>query len=145
MKMQKKKKKTLHFFPQMFFVIGPALGYIVGGSFLRYYTDIDLNVPKSQIAQLTPATWVGAWWVGFIVAWLMSWACGFCIAFFPAILPGSHIHNDVSREDSDKFGSIKELPRALIILLTNPTYMMLNVGGAIDGFVIAGLSAFLPK
>ena len=37
------------------------------------------------------------------------------------------------------------MPKVIWTLLTNGTYMMLNLGGAADGFTISGLSAFLPK
>ena len=43
------------------------------------------------------------------------------------------------------YGKIKDLPKVIWALLTNPTYMMINFGGAADGLTIAGLSAFLPK
>ena len=37
------------------------------------------------------------------------------------------------------------MPGVIKALLTNPTYMFINFGGGADGFVVAGLSAFLPK
>ena len=43
------------------------------------------------------------------------------------------------------YGSLKEMPKVIWTLLTNGTYMMINLGGAADGFTISGLSAFLPK
>jgi hypothetical protein len=73
----------------------------------------------------------------------MAWTISIAIGFFPAMLPGSAVHNQVKA--SDGFGSIKDLPKALKALLTNPTYMFINLGGAMDGFSLSGMSTFLPK
>ena len=81
------------------FVVGPAIGYIAGGQFLSMYVDIDLITANNiKDLKLTPTSplWVGAWWIGFILAWLMSWACALVISLYPASLPGSDVHNEVS-------------------------------------------------
>jgi len=46
---------------------------------------------------------------------------------------------------SDGFTRLTELPSALMALLTNPTYIFINFGGAMDGITLTGLSTFLPK
>jgi hypothetical protein len=43
------------------------------------------------------------------------------------------------------YGTLKDMPGVIKALLTNPTYMMINFGGAADGMTISGLSTFLPK
>jgi len=129
---------------QTFFVIGPAIGYILGGRLLALYTDFDTLEPGVNVSLTTNSPlWVGAWWLGFLITWLMAWCCSFCFALFPAVLPGAEKHNQVKA--SDGFGTLKELPKAIKALLTNPTYMFIAFGGAMDGFSVAGLSTFLPK
>ena len=59
------------------------------------------------------------------------------------MLPDAEKHNQVKA--SDGFGTLKELPKAIKALITNPTYMFIAIGGAMDGFSIAGMSTFLPK
>lgn len=62
------------------------------------HTDIDV-LEKEVSPDITPTSqlWVGAWWMGFIVAWLSSWACAFFIGLYPAVIPGAGKHNQVTR------------------------------------------------
>lgn len=46
---------------------------------------------------------------------------------------------------SDGFGSLKQLPSALKALFKNPTFILINFGGAMDGFSIACMATFMPK
>ena len=144
------------------FVIGPALRFLLGGTFLGLYTDLDSVV--SAPAPLTPShpLWVGAWWMGFALAVAAAWAGAFAFSLYPAALPSSRKHNQVSGapfvlidhdgfvhlsqvSSSDGFTRLRDLPLAIKALLCNPTYMFINLGGAMDGFSISGLSTFLPK
>jgi len=87
---------------QTFFVIGPALGFIVGSVSLSFYTDVDVLSTAEMTAlpldQQSPL-WVGAWWVGFVLAFLMAWSCAALLSFFPAAIPGSHEHNQVREKE----------------------------------------------
>ena len=87
--------------------------------------------------------WIGAWWVGFVIAWLLAWVGSLFIGCFPAVLPGAGHHNQIHADEA--YRGIKDMPVAIGKLLKNPTYMFINVGSAMDGFAIAGLSTFLPK
>ena len=131
---------------QTMFVVGPAIGFMMGGRFLSMYTDFNV-LSDSEFASLKltegSPLWVGAWWLGFVIAWLMAWACSFVIGLYPATLPGASVHNEIKA--SDGFGKLKDLPKAFKALFTNPTYLLINCGGAMDGFSIAGLSTFMPK
>ncbi|XP_076662567.1 organic anion transporting polypeptide 26F isoform X1 [Halictus rubicundus] len=139
-------------------IIGPALGYVVGGELLKLYTDF-LTVDPSKIG-LTPESnvWVGAWWIGFLAAAVLSFIIAIPILAFPAALPGSEelakervseAHEkpkqSASSETIEAFSKIRELPRALTELLGNPGFFMLNLAGASEGLLIAGFAAFLPK
>lgn len=81
---------------QTMFVAGPALGYVFGGMFLGYYTDIDVLEAGEEITiSASSEHWIGAWWIGFVLAWLMAWGCAFFIGMYPAVLPGAGKHNQV--------------------------------------------------
>ena len=74
------------------------------------------------------------------------------VGCYPATIsrqPKADQQNEDVSSNADKttpgYGKIKDLPKVIWALLTNPTYMMINFGGAADGLTIAGLSAFLPK
>ncbi|XP_058810314.1 solute carrier organic anion transporter family member 4A1 isoform X2 [Phymastichus coffea] len=137
-------------------VIGPALGYVVGGQLLKLHADF-LRVDPAQIG-LTPDSdvWIGAWWIGFLAGALICLAVAFPILAFPAILPGSedlakervseaHEKSSHNSGASEAFSKIRELPRALTELLGNPAFFMLNLAGASEGLLVAGFAAFLPK
>lgn len=138
-------------------IIGPALGYVVGGELLKLYTDF-VTVDPSTIG-LTPDSnvWVGAWWIGFLAAAVICFIVAIPILAFPPALPGSEelakdrvseAHEKPTQsasEPGETFSKIRELPRALSELLGNPGFFMLNLAGASEGLLIAGFAAFLPK
>ncbi|XP_070159925.1 solute carrier organic anion transporter family member 4A1 isoform X3 [Polyergus mexicanus] len=139
-------------------IIGPALGYVIGGELLKIYTDF-LTVDSTTIG-LTPDSnvWIGAWWIGFLAAAIICFIIAVPVLAFPAALPGSEdlakdrvseAHEKSTRpstaETGKVFSKIRELPRALTELLGNPAFFMLNLAGASEGLLIAGFAAFLPK
>ena len=63
---------------QTFFVVGPAIGYMIGGAFLELYTDLDSGIIIEDLNPNSPL-WVGAWWLGFVMSCLMSWCCALII------------------------------------------------------------------
>ena len=68
-------------------MIGPALGYVIGGQFLELYVDfyrID-KLPENMTSK--DPNWVGAWWLGFIFASALSWICGIFMFLYPNSLP----------------------------------------------------------
>lgn len=139
-------------------VIGPAIGYLIGGQFLKIYTDLGVKDP-SELA-LNPASnvWIGAWWIGFLLSGMLSFMVAIPLLAFPKILPGakriqaekiSEAHDHL--EDSDSGAqlnfqtSLKELPRSLRILIVNPCFMFLSFSGACEALLLNGFAAFLPK
>ena len=80
------------------FVIGPALGFIIGGVFLGTYTDVDI-LTAGEVVKITDSSpiWVGAWWIGFILSWLMAWSASLFFSCFPPVLPGAGKHNQVMK------------------------------------------------
>ncbi|XP_024869142.1 solute carrier organic anion transporter family member 4A1-like isoform X1 [Temnothorax curvispinosus] len=139
-------------------IIGPALGYVVGGELLKIYTDF-LTVDSSTIGLSSDSNvWIGAWWIGFLAAAVMCFVIAIPVLAFPAVLPGSEelakdrvseAHEKSTRSSTaatgEAFSKIRELPRALTELLGNPAFFMLNLAGASEGLLIAGFAAFLPK
>ncbi|XP_025992017.1 solute carrier organic anion transporter family member 4A1 isoform X2 [Solenopsis invicta] len=139
-------------------IIGPALGYVVGGELLKIYTDF-LTVDSSTIGLTSDSNvWIGAWWIGFLAAAVICFVIAIPVLAFPAVLPGSEelakdrvseAHEKSARSSTaatgEAFSKIRELPRALTELLGNPAFFMLNLAGASEGLLIAGFAAFLPK
>ncbi|XP_077990525.1 solute carrier organic anion transporter family member 4A1-like [Glandiceps talaboti] len=136
-------------------VLGPAVGFVVGGQFLHLYTDIgqvDLN--DLHITEDSPL-WVGAWWIGFLLSALLLWLIAIPLLGYPRKLPGadrlefiSETHQDGGEEKASRPGfgtSFRDIPSALKILLLNPVYMFLCFAGCCEVFIVKGLATFLPK
>lgn len=139
-------------------ILGPALGYVVGGELLKLYTDFLVVDPSSVGMTPDSNVWVGAWWIGFLAAALICFVVAVPLLAFPAGLPGSEelakervseAHGQEaaisSSESTEVFTKMRELPKALTALLGNPAFFMLNLAGASEGLLIAGFAAFLPK
>ncbi|KAJ7332126.1 hypothetical protein JRQ81_014306 [Phrynocephalus forsythii] len=136
-------------------ILGPAAGYLVGGIFLNIFTEIGRQI------DLTPENtlWVGAWWIGFLGAGAGSLLIAIPILGYPHRLPGSqryivmrvsevHQLKDGSHKtasDPDFGKTVKDLPRSVLLLLKNPTFIFLCLAGATEATLIAGMSTFGPK
>uniref|UniRef100_A0A9J8A222 Solute carrier organic anion transporter family member n=1 Tax=Cyprinus carpio carpio TaxID=630221 RepID=A0A9J8A222_CYPCA len=136
-------------------IVGPAAGYLLGGFFLNIYTEID------QTTELTPENplWVGAWWIGFLAGGAAALVIALPILGYPRQLPGSqrYVAMRVSEAHQLKDGSqitaadpqfgktVKDMPRSVLLLLKNPTFIFLCLAGATEATLIAGMSTFGPK
>ncbi|KAK0087850.1 hypothetical protein PV325_013940 [Microctonus aethiopoides] len=139
-------------------VIGPALGYVIGGELLKLYTDF-LTVDAGSIGMTSNSNvWIGAWWIGFVGAGIICFVIAIPILAFPASLPGamelakekvSEAHEKSTAPSqsppSEALSKIRQLPRAFTELLSNPAFFLLNLAGASEGLLIAGFASFLPK
>lgn len=134
-------------------VVGPAMGYVIGGQMLTIYTDF-LTVDSDALG-VTPVSsvWIGAWWIGFILSAILCLIVAIPLMAFPHELPGaaeiraskvSEAHEGAASK-SAAFSALHELPRAAAALLRNPTFLFLNLAGATEGMLISGFAAFLPK
>uniref|UniRef100_UPI00358F6865 solute carrier organic anion transporter family member 4A1-like n=1 Tax=Myxine glutinosa TaxID=7769 RepID=UPI00358F6865 len=133
-------------------ILGPAVGYFLGGISLMHFTN-----PRFKVLLNPESTqWVGAWWVGFLVAGAATGLISIPIAGFPRHLPGSerYMAMQASRsfqsprrtKESPKFSAtIRDLPRAAATLLQNRTFVSLCLAGATEATLISSISTFGPK
>lgn len=141
-----------------FAIVGPALGYLAGGAFLNLYVDFDsVNSASLSINSLSPR-WVGAWWVGFLLSGFLALMISIPICGFPTSLPGSSMYKAEKEKevyDNKKVHTTEIAPgtkgklfhvwAAVKVLLTNPTFMFLNLAAAAEGNILAGFATFAPK
>lgn len=136
-------------------ILGPAAGYLLGGFFLKIFTEMNMRT------EMTPENplWVGAWWIGFLAGGAACLLVAFPIAGYPRELPGSqesaamrvsetHQLKDGSHSTASdpEFGkSLKDMPRSVLLLLRNPPFLLLCLAGAMDANLIAAISTFGPK
>ncbi|KAK3926220.1 Solute carrier organic anion transporter family member 4A1 [Frankliniella fusca] len=134
-------------------VVGPAMGYVLGGQLLRIYTDF-LTTDAGALG-LTPLSnvWVGAWWVGFIASAVLCFVLAIPLLAFPVEMPGAaelraekvcEAHGP-SSSSAAAFSKLHEMPAAFRALIVNPAFFFLNMAGASEGLLLAGFAAFLPK
>ncbi|XP_007191879.1 solute carrier organic anion transporter family member 4C1 isoform X2 [Balaenoptera acutorostrata] len=135
-------------------ILGPAVGYVLGGQLLAMYIDVDLG-QSIDIAEDDPR-WLGAWWIGFLMSWIFAWSLIIPFSCFPKHLPGtaeiqdgktSQIHQSNSLQHTDgNFGqSFKDFPAALKNLMRNTVFMCLVLSTCSEALVTTGFATFLPK
>ncbi|CAK8680047.1 unnamed protein product [Clavelina lepadiformis] len=135
-------------------IVGPGIGFLLAGAFLTYFTILGENpgIPESS------PQYIGAWWLPFLIFGVITFIFGFPILLFPRQLHGTEevrknreneMHQDkVAKEvqTNEDFGKrLKDFPKCLLVILRNPTYIFLTLGGVIDGMLLTGLSTFGPK
>ncbi|KAJ8020433.1 Solute carrier organic anion transporter family member 4C1 [Holothuria leucospilota] len=136
--------------------LGPAVGYISGGTFLKLYTDLQ----KSSEVTITPEdpSWVGAWWLGMIFASPLALCVAAFLWIFPRELPGtdevrknkvSVAHkkggDEILRTRPDFGAKPADFFIALKLLIRNPTMMFLNLMSVFKAMIIIGFAAYMPK
>ncbi|XP_030322651.1 solute carrier organic anion transporter family member 4C1 isoform X2 [Calypte anna] len=136
-------------------LMGPAIGYTLGGQLLNIY--IDIQIPESAKMDRDDPRWLGAWWIAFLACFFAMWLLVIPFSCFPKHLPGtakiqaekiSETHNDGSEalvETKNIGKSFRDFPMTLLILLKNPVLMSLIIASASEALVATGFATFLPK
>ncbi|XP_053423415.1 solute carrier organic anion transporter family member 4C1 [Nycticebus coucang] len=137
-------------------ILGPAIGYVLGGQLLTMYIDVAMG-HSPDVTEDDPR-WLGAWWIGFLLAWIFAWSLIIPFSCFPKHLPGTakiqagkisqaHQNNSISVHHTDeKFGkSIKDFPAALKNLMKNTVFICLVLSSSSEALVTTGFATFLPK
>ncbi|NXF40273.1 SO2B1 protein, partial [Nyctibius bracteatus] len=113
-------------------VIGPGVGFMLGSAMLRFYVDID-KVTRDEV-QLTnkDPRWVGAWWLGFLVAASLVAVSAVPYFFFP-------------REMPKEVGEGLPFPLVLLRNLRHPVYLLVVLAQVNLSAMVAGLATFMGK
>ncbi|NWS96435.1 SO2B1 protein, partial [Mionectes macconnelli] len=109
-------------------VIGPGVAFMLGSAMLQFYVDIDkVSRAEVQLAHKDPR-WVGAWWLGFLVAASLVALSAVPYFFFPREMP-------------------KEVGFPLVLLrnLRHPVYLLVVLAQVNISAMVAGLATFMGK
>lgn len=134
-------------------VVGPAIGYGLGGLFLSINVD---PWESTNLEQHDPG-WVGAWWMCFVLSGIASLLLAVPFLMYPRLLPDSHLVLKARREEMaveyrSKYGEekklkvlIKAFPVHLKKLFTNWPWVTLTFSITVLFFAFDGMVAFGPK
>ncbi|XP_071112274.1 solute carrier organic anion transporter family member 4C1-like [Haliotis cracherodii] len=137
-------------------VLGPGLGFVIGGQFLSYYVDFDtVNTSSLNITTDDPR-WVGAWWFTFLVCAILNLVVSLPLFAYGKELPSARYVSATRRSQAHtssshtaarvgEKGSLTDLLRVLYTLLMNPVFCFMTLSMLMEGLVIAGSATFLPK
>ncbi|VDP14777.1 unnamed protein product [Soboliphyme baturini] len=150
------------------YAFGPAFGFALSAGCTSFY--VDLTEPL-DLDQNSPS-WIGAWWLGFVIIGTLYFVFGVTLFFFPYRIPKQkraidamemtaldrQYHQDsVSADETAENVSIpdsacksvldmaKELPIDLLRLLKNPVYTSMVLGWIFGSYLVGGYGTYLPK
>ncbi|XP_010213552.1 PREDICTED: solute carrier organic anion transporter family member 2B1, partial [Tinamus guttatus] len=144
-------------------VIGPGVAFMLGSAMLRFYVDIDkVTGEEIQLTNKDPR-WVGAWWLGYLVAASLVAVSAVPYFFFPREMPKevSSREEKHSKESEDAFSQlrsrsehmqnmsliqfIKYFPVVLLRNLRHPVYLLVVLSQVNLSAMVAGLATFMGK
>uniref|UniRef100_A0A665UMA5 Solute carrier organic anion transporter family member n=1 Tax=Echeneis naucrates TaxID=173247 RepID=A0A665UMA5_ECHNA len=121
-------------------IIGPVFGYLLGSLCAKIYVDIGYTLA------ITPADarWVGAWWLGYLIAGVITLMSAVPFWFLPKSLPIIFSFCLNSRKNLQAGHKIKFVP-TLKSLLGNPVYIVYLCVTIIQFNSLIGMVTYKPK
>ncbi|XP_032432162.1 solute carrier organic anion transporter family member 2B1 isoform X1 [Xiphophorus hellerii] len=138
--------------------IGPAIGFVTGSFLLRFYVDFDkLSRDEIKLDQ-KDLRWVGAWWLGFLVASSFLFLTALPYLFFPREMPKENGADDQESgtdivpppktdpmRDLTLLQFLKSFPRIALRTLSGPIYLLVVLALVNMAALVSGLGTFMPK
>ncbi|VIO88077.1 Uncharacterized protein BM_BM4182 [Brugia malayi] len=160
------KKNLPAFFAGMNFIriLGPVCGFLIGSFCSSFYYTLK---PPPGLSAKDP-TWIGAWWLGYLLIGLLLIGPSTALYFFPVrtkstIIDGSvkdngcvdqkdikisifdkHRSNDII-ESPSIFAKFRALHKAYAEILQSKIFVGLLVARSLDLLAFRGYMVFLPK
>ncbi|XP_035864661.1 solute carrier organic anion transporter family member 2B1 isoform X2 [Sander lucioperca] len=137
--------------------IGPAFGFISGSLMLRIYVDFDKLSKEQMELEHSDLRWVGAWWLGFLLAAGLLFLAALPYLFFPRNMPKEDGAEDVEcRPDSKQQQNgalpetsllhfLKSFPRIALRTLRSPVFLLVVLAQVNLAALLAGLATFMAK
>jgi len=135
-------------------VVGPTVGYGLGGAFLTIYVDPWTETTLDQ----TDTGWVGAWWIGFVFFGVLSLILSVPFFMFPETYPNTYFiqkerikqmsiqrNKNVTKEDLNSWPKLKDLPKQFLDLMGRLPFLFMVLAFSGQIFVVSGLVVFFPK
>ncbi|KAJ8275540.1 hypothetical protein COCON_G00072920 [Conger conger] len=141
--------------------MGPAAGFILGSFMLRFYVDIDKPGKGVRLTNQDPR-WVGAWWLGFLVAAAFLFLTSIPYFFFPREMPkedaaGADMEVETKTKDKEEKPKsdplqdltlvqfLRSFPLIVLRTLRNPIFLLVVLAQVNLAAVAAGVATFMSK
>ncbi|CAI5786434.1 solute carrier organic anion transporter family member 1C1-like isoform X2 [Podarcis lilfordi] len=142
-------------------MIGPMAGFLLGSLLARLYVDIGFVDLDTVTITPTDSRWVGAWWLGFLIAGVFNLISGIPFCFLPKSLDKegtsdpekkkleshadeSHIQKPESQRGA-RFSKLKEFFTSLKRTLGNRMFFMLLCSSLLQFSSFIGYLTYSPK
>ncbi|XP_053297617.1 solute carrier organic anion transporter family member 2B1 isoform X1 [Pleuronectes platessa] len=131
--------------------IGPALGFITSSQMLRLYVDFDKLSTDQIRLESKDLRWVGAWWLGFLVASGLLVLVALPYLFFPRVMPREGGVDDAESRPDDQLQHLpvlqflKSFPRIALRTLQSPVFLLVVLAQVNLAALLAGLATFMAK
>uniref|UniRef100_A0A3Q4BBT1 Solute carrier organic anion transporter family member n=1 Tax=Mola mola TaxID=94237 RepID=A0A3Q4BBT1_MOLML len=138
-------------------VIGPVFGYLLGSLCAKIYVDFEYVDMETVTISPGDARWVGAWWLGYLIAGTVTLISAIPFWFLPKSLPMPVDKHDTSCtpeqtrfiQDSPtmehKFGQEKPFVPTLKSLFGNPVYVIYLCVTILQFNSLIGMVTYKPK
>ncbi|XP_069718261.1 solute carrier organic anion transporter family member 1C1 isoform X1 [Phaenicophaeus curvirostris] len=146
-------------------IIGPIFGFLLGSLCAKLYVDIGFVDLDSITITHKDVQWVGAWWLGYLIAGVISVLAGIPFWFLPKNLPKTESRKDSSTSsEQSKFITedskdqhkpyqqqvkISEMAKdflpSLKNLFGNPVYILCLCASIIQFNSLIGMVTYKPK
>ncbi|XP_075131596.1 solute carrier organic anion transporter family member 1C1-like [Leptodactylus fuscus] len=136
-------------------LFGPMTGFMLSSLFARFYVDIGFVDLKTVTITPQDTRWVGAWWLGFLVAGVLTLISGIPFCFLPrsikrkAAQPSPEEQKlkeaETSYDEYHKKATVKGFFRSLKSLACNRLYAILIVLTLLQMNSFLGFITYKPK
>uniref|UniRef100_A0A4W3J2I0 Kazal-like domain-containing protein n=1 Tax=Callorhinchus milii TaxID=7868 RepID=A0A4W3J2I0_CALMI len=151
------KEENLAFYPVA--LIGPIFGFLLGSFCAKLFVDIGFVNQYGLTITPNDARWVGAWWLGFLIAGVLIIIAAIPLFFFPKSMPSKGERKkieksipqttEVTQSGSNQQSTISEMAKgfmpSLKQLFYSPIFTLFGVYSILDANAWIGLFTFNPK
>ncbi|XP_053703882.1 solute carrier organic anion transporter family member 2B1 [Synchiropus splendidus] len=131
--------------------LGPAIGFIIASLTLKLFVDIDKNLTEPLELNQKDPRWVGAWWLGFLLASGLLLLAAIPYIFFPRHMSPEEESSQQQTAEAQAPQELvlkdflKSFPRTALRTLRSPIYLLVVLAQIHLAALVSGISTFMAK